>query len=134
MKLWEVLKELEENPKKRFKSIKRMSDVESVLWIGSNDYLYLERKKLDGTKLPVDKSSGGFNGNINIYADWQEVKQPVTWQEAIEAWMNGKTIGVTQKDIEKRFYEGKDYLLRDQHGDSVSEDEIAEGTWYIEED
>ena len=114
MKLWEVLKALEENPDKKFKSV-NYNQEEIIISMGADCY-DLPFRVLDSNR------------------DWQEVKQPVPWQEAIKAWMNGKTIGVTQKDIEKRFYEGKDYLLRDQHGDSVSEDEIAEGTWYIEED
>lgn len=115
MKLWEALKTLEENPEKEFKCgimrLVRESDVYRFINVNTHERAFY----------------------MGAHNDWKEIKQPVTWQEAIKAWMNGKTICVTQKDIEKRFYEGKDYLLRDQHGDSVSEDEIAEGTWYIED-
>ena len=131
MKLWEVLKALEENPEKVFKG--NLSCGFKTLMRVRDGYFDLKIFNLSGELIPQEKKGGVFNENLRLSLDWQELKQPVSWQEAIEAWANGKTIGVTQKDIEKRFYEGKDYLLRDQHGYSVSEDEIAEGTWYIED-
>ena len=115
MKLWEALKALDENPEKEFKC----GDMRLVRESGIYRFINVNTHK-----------RVFYMGAHN---DWQEVKQPVPWQEAIKAWMNGKTISVTQKDIKKRFYEGQDDLLRDQNGDPISENEISNGTWYIED-
>lgn len=128
MKLWEVLKELEENPKKVFEC-----DTGSRIKFFDNKLYWYDKHDNPKEVFEIRDKRSGTGLRHNTGDIWQEVKQPVPWRAAIEAWMNGKTISVTQKDIGKRFYEGKDYLLRDQHGDSVSEDEIAEGTWYIED-
>lgn len=126
MKLWEVLKELEENPEKRFKSFNRTLGIENVLEL-SESHLYLKRTNLHGEELPSDTDSGGFNGNINIHADWQEVKQPVTWQEAIEAWANGKAVKCECEG-------GVTFFKPPRQSSACFTDKlITHGTWYIED-
>ncbi len=53
--------------------------------------------------------------------------QPVTWQEAIQAWVEGKTVtvstmfGLGSKEVKK------------SRGSSITEYEITKGTWYLED-
>ena len=56
-----------------------------------------------------------------------EVKQPVTWQEAIQAWVEGKTVtvltlfGLGSREVKK------------SRGSSITEYEITNGVWYVED-
>ena len=53
--------------------------------------------------------------------------QPVTWQEAIQAWVEGKTVtvltlfGLGSREVKK------------SRGSSITEYEITKGTWYVED-
>ena len=108
MKLWEVLKALEENPDKKFKSV-NYNQEEIIISMGAGCY-DLPFRVLDSNR------------------DWQEIKQPVTWQEAIEAWANGKLICTTNEAggrVCRRGGEGR-FM-------SLSPTEIFHGTWYIED-
>ena len=52
--------------------------------------------------------------------------QPVTWQEAIQAWVDGKTVkvltlfGLGSREVKK------------SRGSSITEYEITNGVWYVE--
>ena len=53
--------------------------------------------------------------------------QPVPWQEAIQAWVEGKTVtvltlfGLGSREVKKG------------RGSSITEYEITNGVWYVEE-
>ena len=53
--------------------------------------------------------------------------QPVTWQEAIQAWVEGKTVtvltlfGLGSREVKK------------SRGSSITEYEITNGVWYVED-
>ena len=53
--------------------------------------------------------------------------QPVTWQEAIQAWADGKTVkvltlfGLGSREVKK------------SRGSSITEYEITNGVWYVED-
>ena len=117
MKTWEMLKELTENPKKRF----RLTTAGGS-W---GDYeLYVSGKDI------VNNQNFSGTCSLSLNDDWEEVQTEVTWQEAIEAWANGHDI----KSIiygEEIFYKHEDGHLEDQNGDAVSLDELTEGKWYI---
>ena len=117
MKLWEALKALEENPKKIFKSNEGFGEVTLE---------YREGVKFIG----IQKTS--YGAFISELRDWHEVKQPVTWQEAIEAWANGGKV--------KCILHGKSFTYdSSKWGNMYSGDgylcgsEILNGTWYIED-
>lgn len=61
-----------------------------------------------------------------------EVKKPVTWQEAILAWAEGKTI-IVENTCDKRKYDGKKNFLIDEYGNPMGSWEITNGTWYVED-
>ena len=82
MKLWEVLKALEENPEKKYKMVSIFGKIHEI-GLDRNGY-YTFSTIYNGKNIDTEPG-GGFDGNIYREADWQEVKQPVTWQEAIEA-------------------------------------------------
>jgi len=111
MKLWEVIKEIEKDKNKVFES----TDYGRVRLksVGRQEHLTIENAS--------QNSSGVF---INFDRDWKEVKQSVTWQEAIEAWVNGKTIRVEMPlGDETRFWGNR--LAFSTH-------EIKDGKWFIE--
>jgi len=136
MKFSEVIKALEANPSKTFETTKygRRNEVS----VGSAHYFRFRVFEEDGTEIDNHIESGGFNDNVRIDADWQEIGQEVTWQEAIEAWANGKTISCTLND--KSFlYEGGALFLETGYEYLVdqiqpSKLQIKNGTWYIEAD
>ncbi len=57
--------------------------------------------------------------------------QPVTWQEAIQAWADGKTIK-TQSDDGIRTYRKTSKGLQSVLG-GVTKDELLNGNWYVED-
>lgn len=112
MKLWEVLKALDENPKKRFKSV-NYNQEEIIISMGADCY-----------DLPFRV--------IDSDRDWQEVKQPVTWQEAIQAWADGDTVKCVLGKSESVFF-GEKIAFRNQDASVIDKVQIREGTWYIED-
>ena len=113
MKLWEVLKALEENPKKRFTS--KFGSMSAEIFADDLSVNFMHTESLE---LSLDASR-----------DWQEVKQPVTWQEAIEAWANGKLIKY-ENEHGCLTYSGN--TLKDEIGPLASY-QLTTGTWYIED-
>ncbi len=115
MKLWEVLKALEENPKKVFEC--NLLSGFKALMSTRDGYFDLKIFNCYGELISQEVKGGAFNENIRVNNDWQEVKQPVTWQEAIKACANGSLIMCEYKGI-KKFFTAK---------------LITHGTWYIED-
>lgn len=119
MKLWEALKALDENPNKMFKSSEGYGEVTleyrgGVKFIGIKKTLY-----------------GAF---ISESRDWQEVKRPVPWQEAIEAWANWKTIKCEVGELAFTYNPKKNLTLLDTLDNGhMCLSEITDGTWYIED-
>ena len=140
MKLWEVIKELTDDPTKKFvfddrDRIYTMSIDKSC---GSN-YFHLTAINEKGNDIS-HRDSGGFDGNLTTEDDWRPVKQPVTWQEAIQAWVDGKK-AVWEEDAERRVFDRnkswpipkyQSHLL-DQDGDAVTVGMISGGKWYVED-
>lgn len=128
MKLWEAMKLLEENPTDVYEAKMNVREgwkARMTVKEGFGGYYNFEVFK--GKKL-IEQSLGGgaFNDNAAMNLDWKLVKQPVTWQEAIEAWADGKTISYSYKDGDIRFpFEDSNTML------SVEKIKIAK--WYVED-
>ena len=129
MKLWEVLKELEENRDKKYKTVSKFGKIHEIGLY--NDGYYAFSSIFNGKNID-DKPGGGFGGNIYQEADWQEIKQPVTWQEAIEAWMNGEPIKCVLEESVSVF-DGEKINFRDSRSNAVDKVQLRNGTWYIED-
>lgn len=115
MKLWEMMKLAEENPSQKY-NYKFKEGGLKIAKIGRE------------INLVYDNGHG-----VVMNADgYEKVKQPVTWQEAIEAWANGGKI--------KCILHGKSFVYdHSKWGNMYSGDgylcdsEILEGIWYIED-
>ncbi len=119
MKLWEVIKELTEDPTKKFEQ----REPDWVETIGCEDGFLIYASEFRGEL--IDRGGITENADLNE-SDWQLVRQPVTWQEAIEAWGAGRIVSVVVG--------GYKYKLT--HDDSIfglSERMINLGTWYVED-
>ena len=142
MKLWEVIKALTEDPTKKFERKDRYkhwvmgTDVVGGAISGSTYYFMLD---CDGEDSYGD--AGKFNGNLaNNEDDWQLVRQPVAWQEAIQAWYEGKK-AVWEGDGERRVFDRNNSWLGlkhqaqmiDQDGGAVTVRMISGGIWYVED-
>ena len=137
MKQWEVMRLLEENPAKVYES--DMHCGHTARMRVRNGYYQFEI--FNGESLIGQyREAGAFNGNAGLYFDWHEVKQPVTWQEAIQAWVDGKKV-VWEEDAERRVFDrNKSWAipkyqshLLDQDGDAVTVRMISGGKWYVED-
>jgi len=118
VKTWEMLKELTENPNKRFKIVGSGKTDSVVGRIGNS----------------VNWVKSGSATTMFIDEEWEEVRTEVTWQEAIEAWAKGSTV-TCHLDTWIYTYKPRtgDLFIPvvDDCGDELSADEILEGKWYI---
>ncbi len=133
MKLWEAMRLLEENPSRKFE----YQDVQKKWLLYADAGCYDDRVfyMLDcwdnKGELKTGHKVGSLHGNLSTFDNWQPVRQsvwqPVTWQEAIQAWVEGKTVtvstmfGLGSKEVKK------------SRGSSITEYEITAGTWYVED-
>ena len=127
MKFWEVLKELTEDPMRVFEA-----ELDSKGWrvrIEVDTVLsrYFNFEVFNGARL-IDQScnGGAFNGNVSMDLDWQLVRQPVTWQEAILEFSKGNKVHVKFNGQEwtlSVLIELPEYLNR----------AITIGKWYVED-
>ena len=128
MKTSEVIEALERNPNKRFEC--NLFSGFKALMSTRDGYFDLKIFNCYGELISQEKKGGAFNENIRVNKDWQEVKQPVTWQEAIEAWVNGNTISCEFNGHKSIYSQG---YLGDQNTLAPIKSEFKEGTWYIED-
>jgi hypothetical protein len=120
MKYWEVVKSLTEN-----------SALSGVAVIGSIRYeLYVDDS---GTlqsatyylQLGTKGTSIGEAGNID-FDGWEIVRQPVTWQKAIQAWVDGKKVSYSYMGYDKRFpFEDSNTMM--------SIEKVKNAEWYVED-
>ena len=125
MKLWEVIKELTEDPTKKFEREDRYkhwvigTDVVGCAISGGTYYFMLDCDDIIG-------DAGKFNGNLaSNEDDWQLVRQPVTWQEAIQAWADGKTIRLKMPEWEQ--------VWKPTNAITFDHCQVTRGSWYVED-
>ena len=104
--VWEVWKE---NPKKKFER----SDCKTTVILVDN-------------KPHFGNADAFMRIDYFLNHDWQLVKQPVTWQEAIQAWGTGKIVSVDVGGCKFK-------LTHDDTIFGLSERMINLGTWYVED-
>lgn len=129
MKTWEMIKELTENPEKKFRN--------------RNDY-----ELIAGIDEDLGVINYEYNGEylyFSPYDEWEEVKEPVSFIEAVES---GKRVKVeymyindpNYKYIDLEEYEEFDPLdilfskLACDFSSVLIRDIIKNGEWYIEEE
>ena len=120
MKLWEVVKELTEDPTKVFEN--NSDDYNERLW--SDDGFPNYSIKFRGK----DMEDGSFSENAELGSNgWQLVLKPVPWQEGVQAWVDGKTVTVSTP------FGFESIEAKKSRGSSITEYEITKGIWYVED-
>ena len=134
MKTWEMIKLLTENHNLNFKNVRcggivGYNEKGSLSWnrdIGENEKMFT---------IHCVKGNAEANGNWND--DWELIAQEVTWQEAIQAWLNNKSIRIEVADKEgngKSLYYQKWTNRLGCMGvtEGFNKDLFVRGKWYIE--
>ena len=126
MKLWEVMRLLEEDPAKVFEANQQCKGLTVRMRVDAGFAKYFKFEVFNGARL-IDQSLGGgtFNGNVGLDLDWQLVKQPITWQEAIQAWADGNNLKICFAD--------NVYTVRGGEPMRIDKNDITSGTWYVED-
>ena len=131
MKLWEVIKELTEDTTKKFV----LNDGDRIYTLsaergGVSNFFMLSAINEEGVNIS-HLDSGQFDGNFATDEDdWQPVRQPVTWQEAIQAWADGKTIKCEHGQI-TFVYNPDDEFFGNHSG--VHKRLFTNGSWYVDD-
>ena len=116
MKTWEMIKELTENPEKKFKE-KSFGQVEMF-----KGYL-VQSSNMDIIVINKDI----------LEKEWEEVKEPVTWKEAFEAGLNGKKIKPKGQFLTYNNFESIDYAIAYLAARPGYYKKIMLDDWYIED-
>ena len=130
MKLSEAMRLLEEDPTRKFEYLG--DEKEWLLYANVGGLTGLVFYMLDcwdnNGELMTGTAFGSLHGNLTTSNNWQLVREPVTWQEAIQAWADGKVVYVENKAGGRVYRHGgegeKMYLLQS---------EITSGAWYVED-
>jgi hypothetical protein len=127
---WEAFKMLGENPKLKFETIKTKYE-NMVLFVDDCGYYVLHEKGNESKHIEPC-------GNLNQNDKWQLVRQPVTWQEALQARIDGKTIickncGGCNDGSKCMLAESRTFFQSKKVMD-VCTNQLKTGTWYIEDD
>ena len=119
MKYWEVLKNLTENPE--LSGVAVIDSIRYELYVNDSGTL---KSKTYYLELGTTGTSIGKAGTI-FFNGWELVKQPVTWQEAIQAWADGKKVSY------KYSYNEVMYEFQDSNR-MLSIEKIKDAAWYVE--
>lgn len=96
----------------------------SVLY-RNGKYFIIDTYNSNGEKIEFCAPAGAFNKNFSTDLDWELVRQPVTWQEALQAWADGKTISYSYMGYDKRFpFEDSNTMM--------SIEKIKNAEWYVD--
>lgn len=121
IKTWEMIKALTENPKLRFKT-----GLNSFVQVNKEDGSIIWTNK-DGSNVGslVDRFILYSNGPCydNLHIDWELVREPVPWQEALQAWIDGKEV--------IREMTGTSCIFSKNNSFTVGRIELIEGKWFI---
>lgn len=127
MKTWEMIKELTENTEMRFKCINGcLKGIEDYI-IGRNKEGYIKFLRNGEFRDTYFDIHGKFDW------DWELVPQEVTWQEAVQAWVDGKGVYFTLNGRVRLYLDDcSHYLITFDGCRPISKDEISKAKWYIE--
>ena len=78
-----------------------------------------------GTKIKTKKGYFPLAGFLSLDLDWQPALELVTWQKAIQAWADGKTIRLKMPEWEQ--------VWKPANAISFNHCQITQGSWYVED-
>ena len=122
MKQWEVMRLLEENPTKVYEARLARNPWVARIRVENGCYKVTGHDANDGDEIIQSLSKEMATLDLN----WHEVKQPVTWQEAIQAWADGKKVSYKYPD-DKTMYPFED------SNQMVTVEKIKTADWYVED-
>lgn len=117
MKTWEMVKMFTENPNLRFKS------------------------KTDGSILALYKDIMFWDGDLslvpelNIFEEWELIRESIPWQKALQALIDGKTIKCIADKCDY-IYGNKEYIFKPSNTDAyhrIGLEHLKNGKWFIED-
>lgn len=115
-KTWEVVKILMENPRLRFEA--KINKKKSNMWIDTEGDLVM-----DVVETAPDYS---ITDNEWLNAEWQLIETPVTWQEALQAWAEEKTVICKFNDINEEYI-----CFSNDYDTHLTRYQILYGQWFI---
>ena len=127
-KTWEMIKMLTENPKLRYKS--------------QNGYIASIEQKSGLFVWQHPQGTSGISHNLRLLSsangdceadNWQLVREPVPWQEALQAWASGKTIKCVINKCDAHPHIFDNFHLKSSMPCPCTRDMIKDGKWYIED-
>lgn len=127
----ELMEEVRENPDKYEKQVFEVTDGYALTSTG---------KSVPHIIISAGTAREGHTGKIAYFStDTQvkEIKQPVTWQEALEAHAHGKAIKLVihtgfKGDV-VHIFNSDILMLKSQNGYILTSDVLLTGIWYIED-
>lgn len=127
LKTWEMIKALSEN-----QNLKFASPIPSHI-VMFNPISKRIEWLIDGKYEDFILISNKECGIDNLHIEWELVRESVSWQEAFQAWADGKSVYVTLNGFIKQYIGDGEYLKIKNISRGISVDEITKGKWYIEE-
>lgn len=123
MKLSEVFSELEKGSTETYEAYYNSGTRVTM----SRDGQFPNFQKFDHEGTPYEQQSrnGYFSGNCKFGLCWNPVKTSVTWQEAIQAWADGKTIRLKMPEWEQ--------VWKPTNAISFNHCQVTQGSWYVED-
>lgn len=115
-KTWEVVKILMDNPRLRFEA--KINKKKSNMWIDTDGDL-----AMDVVKTAPDYP---ITDNEWLNAEWQLIETPVTWQEALQAWAEEKTVICKFNDINEEYI-----CFSNDYDTHLTRYQILYGQWFI---
>lgn len=122
MKTWEVMRLLEENPNRVYEARLARNPWVVRVRVETGCYKFTGHDANDGDQIlqPLVEE------RMTLDLDWHEVKQPVTWQEAVEAWADGKKVSYSYVDSDLG------YVFEDYNA-TLTTDNLKNAKWYVED-
>lgn len=96
-----------------------------------NDTTYM----FDENGILVNLECGEYTASVILpkpNEEWELIPQEVTWQEAIQAWVDGNKVYYVLNGVRRSYLDDVEYLRVFDGCRPISKDEISKGKWYIE--
>lgn len=129
MKLYQAMKLLDEDSTRKFECQDRGKKWLLYTEVGTiTGLVYYQLDCWDNNgELKTGTAFGSLHGNLTTSDNWQLVRQPVSWQEAIQAWADGKKVSYSYKGYDKRYgFEHPNAML-------LTTEKIKHAEWYVED-
>lgn len=123
MKTWEMIKKLTENPEKKFKSVHEDKSIAPTFAVVEDGWILY--------KSVLGRSTALYG--IGFDWRWEEAKEPVTWEEAFKAGLEGNKIKPEGQHLTFLDYESLDYVILCLAERPSSYKKIMLDKWYIED-